>query len=147
MQTDNWPYIKDYNGTGWTINELNSSTWRPETMNALWEEVFHTLTEAYSRMDSELAFTEGAKLRQYMDDDIAAGTYDISVQNQEENGNYDKVTAVNEYIHQIWMIQFTGQEDKLNTHQKKALDFMRDKGIPMTLNPNYDQTLGTRVKG
>ena len=44
-----------------------------------------------------------------MDDDIAAGTYDISDQNKEENGKYDRVTAVNEYIQQIWAIQFNGQ--------------------------------------
>lgn len=147
MQTNKWDYVKNYNGTGWTVSNLNSSTWRPETFNALWEETFHTITEAYSRYDSEFRFTEGGQLRTLMDADISAGTYDISVQNQEENGNYDRVTAVNEYIHQIWTIKFAGQESVLNTHQQSALDFMINKGVPMNLDPNYSRNLGKRVKG
>lgn len=146
MQTDNWPYIKAYNGKGWNFTQLNSSTWRPANFNAVWEETFHTVTEAFSRSDNSFAFTTGKKLRQYMDDDIAAGTYDISVQNQEEGGNYDKVTAVNEYIHQIWAINFAGHSAKLNTHQKKALDFMKAKKVPMKVNANYSKTLGVKVK-
>ncbi|NPD47471.1 hypothetical protein [Lentimicrobium sp. S6] len=147
MQTNNWEYIKNYNGKGWKLNSLNSSTWRPDIFNALWEETFHTITEAFSRFDNDFKFTKGSSLRNFMEADITAGTYDISVQNQEENGDYDKVTAVNEYIHQIWAIQFSGQEDKLNIHQKNALDFMINKKVPMTLNLNYNKTLGTRIKG
>ena len=146
MQTDNWPYMSDYNGKGWSVSILNSSTWRPQVFNALWEEVFHTLTEAYSRVDNEFRFTTGGYLRTQMDNDISAGTYDISVQNTEENGNYDKVTAVNEYIHQIWAINFAGQSSVLNTHQKNALNFMISKGVPMQVNANYTQMLGVRVK-
>lgn len=81
-----------------------------------------------------------------MDDDISDGTYDISEQNNLENGNYDKVTAVNEYIHQIWQINFSGQSDILNVHQKKALDFMVQKGVPMTVNPEYKFIIGERIK-
>lgn len=146
MQTDNWPYVKNYNGKGWTVNALTSSTWRPNNFNALWEEVFHTVTEAYSRSDVKLAFTPGAKMRQLMDADIAAKTYDISEQNAAENGNYDRVTAVNEYIHQIWAINFAGQNAALNTHQKETLQFMIDNKIPMTVNANYSGIIGTRVK-
>lgn len=146
MQTDNWAYVKDYNGKGWTVSVLNSSTWRPNNMNALWEEVFHTLTEAISRSDSEFAFTTGKKLRQFMEDDIAANTYDISVQNAAENGNYDKVTAVNEYIHQIWAINFAGQNNALNSHQKKVLQFMIDKKVPMQINASYNKMIGTKIK-
>ena len=146
MQTDNWPYVKSYNGKGWTLSVLNSSTWRPQVFNALWEEVFHTLTEAISRSDSEFAFTTGKKLRQFMEDDIAAKTYDISVQNAEENGNYDKVTAVNEYIHQIWAINFAGQNNALNSYQKKALQFMVDKKVPMQVNAGYNKVIGTKIK-
>lgn len=146
MQTDNWPYIKNYNGKGWNIDKLNSSTWRPKNFNALWEEAFHTITEAYSRVDNEFRFTVGGVLRKYMDDDITAKTYDISVQNAQENGNYDKVTAVNEYIHQIWAISFAGQSSKLNAHQKKALDFMKNKKVPMQINASYTHLIGTKIK-
>lgn len=146
MQTDNWPYVKDYNGKGWTVDKLESSTWRPNNMNALWEEVFHTVTEAISRTDSEFSFTTGKKLRQLMDADIAANTYDISVQNAEENGNYDRVTAVNEYIHQIWAINFANQNAALNTHQKSALQFMKDKKVPMHVNADYNKIIGTKIK-
>lgn len=146
MQTDNWPYMKNYNGKGWVVNKLNSSTWRPENFNALWEEVFHTVTEAISRSDNSFAFTAGKKLRQLMDADIAAGTYDISVQNAEENGNYDKITAVNEYIHQIWAINFANQNVALNAHQKEALQFMKDKKVPMQVNADYNKIIGTKIK-
>ncbi|WP_442264776.1 hypothetical protein ACSIGC_10495 [Tenacibaculum sp. ZS6-P6] len=146
MQTDNWPYVKNYNGKGWVIDKLTSFTWRPENMNALWEEVFHTITEAISRSDNEFAFTQGKKLRQFMEDDITARTYDISEQNAEENGNYDKITAVNEYIHQIWAINFAGQENKLNTHQQKALAFMKNKQVPMSVNADYSKTIGIKIK-
>ncbi len=146
MQTDNWPYIKNYNGKGWSFDKLSSSTWRPTVFNALWEETFHTVTEAISRSDSDFAFTSGKKLRKFMDDDIAAGTYDISQQNKEEGGNYDKVTAVNEYIHQIWAINFAGHSAKLNAHQKKALDFMKTKKVPMTVNATYSKVIGKQIK-
>ncbi|PKH50044.1 hypothetical protein CXF68_04690 [Tenacibaculum sp. Bg11-29] len=146
MQTDNWPYIKKYNGKGWSVNKLYSSTWRPLDFNALWEEVFHTVTEAFSRVDKEFAFSTGGALRKYMDDDITEKTYDISVQNAEENGNYDKVTAVNEYIHQIWAINFAGHANKLNMHQEKALKFMKNKGVPMKIIPSYAHVIGTKIK-
>lgn len=146
MQTDNWPYIKNYNGKGWTVNKLNSSTWRPDNFNALWEEVFHTITEAISRSDNSFAFTSGKKLRQLMEADIAASTYDISEQNAEENGNYDKITAVNEYIHQIWAINFANQNVALNVHQKEALQFMKNKKVPMQVNADYNKVIGTKIK-
>ena len=146
MQTDSWDYLKSYNGKGWAIDKLSSSTWRPDSFNALWEETFHTVTEAYSRSDATFAFTPGKALRQFMEADIAAATYDISVQNAQENGQYDKVTAVNEYIHQIWAINFAGHSSKLNVHQKGALDFMIAKGVPMTLDASYNKMIGTKVK-
>ena len=106
MQTDKWPYLKDYNGKGWTISKLDSSTWRPPLMNALWEETFHTITEAYSRSVSSFTFNTGGTLRTLLDAEIAAKTYDISVQNTAEGGNYDRLTAFNEYIHQIYSLCF-----------------------------------------
>ena len=144
--SDNWPYIPTYDGTGFLVNKLNSSMWRPESFDATWEETFHTITEAFNRIDNDFKFSKGGYLRKLMDDDISDGTYDISEQNNFENGNYDKITAVNEYIHQIWEINFSGQSDALNVHQKKALEFMVQKGVPMTVNPNYEFILGNRLK-
>ncbi|MDC0230640.1 hypothetical protein OAK19_01615 [Aureispira] len=146
MNTDSWPYVADYNGKGWEIEALNSSLWRPENCNALWEEVFHTITESYSFYDPDFSFSIGKPLRTFMDTDIRDGTYDISEQNSYENGHYDIETAVNEYIHQIWAIQFAGKENKLNEHQQKALQFLKDKGVPMKLNPDYRRMLGLRLK-
>lgn len=146
MFTDEWPYNKNYNGKDFTIQNLNSSTWRPASMSALWEEVFHTITEGFNRFDNSFGFETGNTLRDLMNQDIDNGTYDISVQNQEENGNYDEVTATNEYIHQIWAIHFAGQSSKLNTYQSQALDFMIQKGVPMNLNVDYSQTIGSRIK-
>lgn len=145
MHTDEWPYYKSYDGKDWSTDKLTSSMWRPERSSALWEEVFHTITEAYNRVDSEFSFREGILLK-YMEMDISAGTYDISEQNRLEGGQYDKETAVNEYIHQIWAIYFSGHEGKLNNYQKKVLSFMKKKRIPMRLEENYEKILGKRLK-
>ena len=144
--SDNWPYVPTYDGTGFVVNELNSSLWRPDHFDATLEETFHTITEAFNRIDDDFKFSKGGYLRKLMDDDISDGTYDISKQNNLENGNYDKITAVNEYIHQIWQINFSGQSNVLNTHQKKVLDFMIKKEVPITFNPNYELILGKRLK-
>ena len=144
--SDNWPYVPTYDGTGFVVNKLNSSMWRPEHFDATWEETFHTITEAFNRIDDDFKFSKVGYLRKLMDDDILDGTYDISKQNNLENGNYDKITAVNEYIHQIWQINFSGQSNVLNTHQKKVLDFMIKKEVPITFNPNYELILGKRLK-
>ena len=146
MFTDEWPYIPTYDGKDFVVDELNSSLWHPEGEDATWEEVFHTITEAYNRIDDDFKFTEGAYLRELMDDDISDGTYDISEQNNLESGGYDSETAVNEYIYQIWQINFSGQSDILNVHQKKALEFMIQKGVPMTVNPDYKFRIGERIK-
>ena len=123
MFTDEWPYIPTYDGKGFVVNELNSSLWRPKDEDATWEETFHTITEAFNRIDDDFKFTEGAYLRELMDDDILNGTYDISEQNDLESGKYDSETAVNEYIYQIWQINFSGQSDILNFYQNKVLFF------------------------
>lgn len=146
MFSDKWPYIPTYNGKGFEINELKSSLWRPNNQDATWEETFHTITEAFNRIDDDFKFTKGAYLRELMDQDISNGTYDISEQNNLENGEYDSETAVNEYIHQIWQINFSGQADKLNIYQKKALEFMIMRGVPMVVNPNYKFLIGKRIK-
>ena len=147
MKTDLWPYHAEYNGKGFNVDTLHSSLWRPQNnFNALWEEVFHTITEAISRFDSDFAFHQGAQLRNLMDADIAADTYDITEQNQLEEGNYDRITATNEYVHQIWAIHFSGQSDILNTFQTQALELMISKGVPMRINPNYNTPLGQRIK-
>jgi len=144
--SDSWPYIPSYDGKGFLVNKLNSSMWRPENFDATWEETFHTITEAFNRIDDDFKFSKGGYLRKLMENDILDGSYDISEQNNLEKGNYDKITAVNEYIHQIWQINFSGQSNILNEHQKKALDFMIKKGVPITLNNNYDLILGKRLK-
>jgi hypothetical protein len=146
MFSDKWPYIPTYNGKSFEINELKSSLWRPDNQDATWEETFHTITEAFNRIDDDFKFTKGAYLRELMDQDISNGTYDISEQNDLENGEYDSETAVNEYIHQIWQINFSGQADKLNIYQKKALEFMIMRGVPMVVNPNYKFLIGERIK-
>ncbi|QZT38834.1 hypothetical protein K5X82_08015 [Halosquirtibacter xylanolyticus] len=146
MQTDKWSYLASYTGKGWTFDKLSSSTWRPEPFNALWEETYHTMTEALSRSDDSFKFTKGKLLREAMDADITAGTYETETQNKEEGGKYDKITAVNEYIHQIWAVANAGHDNKLNSHQQKALKFMKEKSIILKVNPQYSQKIGTTLK-
>ena len=145
MFTDEWPYNASFTGKDWEFESLESSLWRPEGFNALWEEVFHTITEGFTTYLKGFEFTSGSTLSGYMEADIAANSYDTSEQNELENGVYDKVTAVSEYIHQIWMINYGGHENKLNVYQKNTLDFMIESGIPMNLNPDYKSVLGTTI--
>ena len=146
MKTDEWPFNRDFKGTGFSLSSLTSSTWRPDASCAVWEEVFHTITEAHAKVDADCGFQSGNFYRDKMEADISANTYDIEQQNQEENGQYDKVTATNEYIHQIWLIHHGGQSSALNSLQASVLQHMKDKGVPMKANPDYSKTLGTRLK-
>lgn len=146
MFTDSWPYDATYNGRGWRIDQLNTSMWRPPQFNALWEEVFHTITEGINRYDPEFGYGSGSTLQTILAADIADNTYGLSQQNELENGHYDMNTAVNEYIHQIWMINFAGQNHALNDHQNEALSFIIEHNVPMAVNTDYKLEIGTRVK-
>ncbi len=142
MKTDIWPYRPDYTFDRPAISRLNTSTWRPRNYSALIEEAFHVVTESYNRMDPDFSFDKGAKLSRLMASDINNEEYDIEQQNREEGGGYDWQTAVNEYIHQIWLIENTGKSEILTQNQKKALEIMaRKKGFPLHLKKDYDRNL------
>ena len=148
MKSDIWPYMPSFN-TGncdLTLTKLNTSMWRPETYNALWEECFHTVTEAQNRIDPSFSFEPGSVLGAYMQADISAGTYNISEQNNMEGGNYDFITAVNEYMHQIWLINACGGSEILNVHQRAVLTLMGTVEVPLTINLDYALDLAEMVK-
>ena len=171
MQTDKWPYVKNwpvgnFTNTKITLSEgkykdfpnLTSSTWRPEAknaadggFNALWEETFHTITTAYNRSENTFSFAKNSFLQKAMDADRTNNKYDTSRQNSAENGKYDDITAVNEYIHQIWLYQLTGNESKLSKNQKKILNHINETLSPLDF-PKYATNspisiLGRTVKG
>ena len=107
MKSNIWPYMPNYNFSDCDldISELKTSLWRPSSYNALWEECFHTITEAKNRIIPDYSFEPNSIMGTYMQNDIDAGTYDISEQNDLENDGYDFNTGVNEYIHQkVWWI-------------------------------------------
>ena len=82
-----------------------------------------------------------------MAEDIAAGDYDIEKQNKMEGGDYDWATAVNEYVHQIWLVNQAGNSGVLTNPQKQVLDFMQStRGFPMKVNPNYSLDIAVRVR-
>ena len=148
MKSDIWPYMPSFNtgNCSLELTKLNTSMWRPETYNALWEECFHTVTEAQNRIAPSFSFEPGSILGSYMQADISAGTYDISEQNNMEGGNYDFVTAVNEYVHQIWLINACGRDEILNVHQRAVLARMGAAGVPLTVNTDYALDLAEIVK-
>lgn len=147
MKTDVWPYVPSYTGKNLFFTGLRSSMWRPADFNALWEESFHTITEAYNRYESSWSFETGSVLSNFMKADIDAGQYDIEEQNTLEGGDYDWKTAVNEYVHQIWVIQFDAQTDLLNDSQKGVVEHMKQTtGFPMTVNTEYEKVLVVKVK-
>ena len=148
MKSDIWPYIPSFSSSdcGIDLTKLNSSMWRPETYNALWEECFHTITEAHNRINPNFNFNQGSILGNYLQADINDGTYDISEQNQLEEDGYDFVTAVNEYVHQIWLINLCDTKNILNEHQLAVLEHMSAVEVPLNANPNYNLELAEVVK-
>ena len=81
------------------------------------------------------------------DEYIKNGQYDIKRQNRLEGGDYDWETAVNEYVHQIWVIQNGGHENVLTPAQKRVLEFMRShRGFPMTMDKDAPMSIAVRVR-
>jgi len=147
MKTDIWPFFPNWSGTGFPLSGIKDSMWRPDSMNALWEECFHTITEAYRCCDEEWGFGKKSRLGLLMAEDIAAGNYDIEKQNKMEGGDYDWATAVNEYVHQIWLVNQAGKKAALTKSQKQVLKLMQaTRGFPMKVNPNYPLDISIRVR-
>jgi hypothetical protein len=147
MKTDIWPFFPEWEGRGFQLNGIEDSMWRPDSMNALWEECFHTITEAYCSCHEEWDFGKKSQLGRLMAKDIAAGDYDIEKQNKIEGGDYDWATAVNEYVHQIWLVNQSGQSTVLTKPQKQVLKLMQStRGFPMKVNQNYPLDIAIRVR-
>ncbi len=147
MKTDIWPFFPNWTGSGFQFNGFKDSMWRPDSMNALWEECFHTITEGYRCCDEEWDFGKKSRLGLLMAEDIAAGNYDIEKQNKMEGGDYDWATAVNEYVHQIWLVNQAGKSDVLTKPQKQVLKLLQSTpGFPMKVNPNYSLDMAIRVR-
>ncbi len=136
----------NYSDCDLRISSLNTSLWRPETYNALWEECFHTITEAQNRIAPDFSFTPNSILGGYMQSDINAGTYDISEQNELEDDGYDFITGVNEYMHQIWLINLCGSKNILNEYQLEVLAHFSNLGIPLSINTDYNLKLAKIIK-
>ena len=129
-----WPYEPGFE-PGFGASELAgfvSSCWRPAGYCATIEETFHTVTEACNRLQQEgqhprfagWDFGPAGVLGRAMQADIDAGSYDTEEQNREEGGDYDFVTAVNEWVHQVWAVYVAGHEEMLNAHRQVALELM-----------------------
>ncbi|MAV35040.1 MAG: hypothetical protein CMJ59_06235 [Planctomycetaceae bacterium] len=147
MKTDIWPFFPDWNGKGFRLSRLDSSLWRPDKMNALWEECFHAYNESWNLHSNQWSFGKKGGLGRAMATDIKTGDYDIQEQNRLEHGDYDWNTAVNEYIHQIWVIQKGGQDEILTEPQQKVLEFMRTSpGFSMDMNKDYSGSLAVKVR-
>ena len=147
MKTDIWPFFPNWSGKRFPFNGIKDSMWRPESMNALWEECFHTITEGYRCCDENWSFGKKSRLGLLMAEDIAEGNYDIEKQNQLEDGDYDWATAVNEYVHQVWLVNQAGKSAALTKSQKQVLKLMQSTpGFPMKVNPNYPLDISIRVR-
>ncbi|MCP4189713.1 MAG: hypothetical protein GY768_03705 [Planctomycetaceae bacterium] len=147
MKTDIWPFFPNWDGTGFQLKSLDSSMWRPDGMNALWEECFHVYTEAWNRHSKRWSFDRRGLLGRSMAADIQAGHYDIAKQNRIEDGEYDWNTAVNEYVHQIWLINQAGQSPIFTADQQKVLIFLQStQRFPQRMNKDYGRNLAIRVR-
>ena len=147
MKTDIWPFFPDWDGTGFRVKRLDSSMWRPRRMSALWEECFHVYTEAWNRHTDDWSFGKDGLLGRAMAADIEAGAYDILEPNRLEGRDYDWNTAVDECVHQVWVIQKGGQTAALTEPQQQVLKFMQQtKGFAMDMNKDYPKPLAVRVR-
>ena len=81
-----------------------------------------------------------------MQADIDNGSYDISEQNELEDDGYDFLTGVNEYVHQIWLINLCNKQNILNQYQLSVLEHISAVGVPLTVNPDYNLELAEVVK-
>ena len=54
--------------------------------------------------------------------------------------------AVNELLHQVWIIYNAQLTSILTNNQTKMLNFMIKKNVHMNLNIDYDHQLGVRLK-
>ena len=57
--------------------------------------------------------------------------------------DYDVATVVNEYLHQIWVVQHAGLESVLTDTQKRVLD---QPDFPMAMNANYPGSLASNIE-
>jgi len=148
MKSDIWAFNPDFNIETFNVDimALASSSWRPIGWNAVYEEVFHTITEAVRKQNpTAFSFAEGSTLGDYLEADIGAGTYETTTQNVALGGPaysnfseyYTIETAVKEYLHQIFILAARGQESILNQTQKDVLAHMRTYLVPDTIDRNY----------
>jgi len=141
MKCDTWHYNPSWEGMfpADEVQNFVKSLWRPEGSCAVWEETLHTITEAFNRlssMDPEQysmwSFEEGSQLGNLMQEDIDAGNYDIEEQNRVENGQYNFITAVNEYVHQVWVVHYAGHGDLLQGPKARVLEILTaTPGMPL----------------
>ena len=141
MKTSCWLFNPEWTGIFGAdeMKGFNTSRWRPHGQCATWEETFHTITEGYNKLAAinpdgpyrNWLYTKGSVLGSIMDEDIRNESYNTEEQNKSEKGNYDFQTAVNEYLNQIWMANFSGHRNLLNHYQQSALNVMIEtKGFP-----------------
>ena len=72
----------------------------------MWEETFHTVTEALAKVDARLTVSRRRRdaappLHCLMNEDRRSGAYDTREQNRREGGDYDDNTALVELLHQV----------------------------------------------
>lgn len=153
-RSDLMPFNRDYDptsATGFDGQEcMKTSYWRPNKHSALWEECFHTVTEALNRSEAPgWSYEMDSHLGQLLKQEIDQGDYDISKQCEDEGGapgckygdqnTYNWRTAVNEWVHQIWQIQAAGRTDVLTDAQLEVVEHMTSTpDFPTTMDLGYD---------
>ena len=79
--------------------------------------------------------------------DIEAGAYDILEPNRLEGRDYDWNTAVDECVHQVWVIKKGSQTAAMTEPRQQFLKFMQQtQGFAMDMNKDYPKPLAVRVR-
>ena len=159
IRSDIDAFVPEFNIETFTVDilALESASWAPIGWNEIYNQAFHTFTESTkSRHPTEFSFAQGSILGDYLESDIASGTYETETRNVALGGAsgtnfssfYPFETAVKEYLKQIFILKarFTQSANHiLNPTQLNVLAYIESYDVPTSIDPNYVSNMAISV--
>ena len=141
MTSDVSAFNPDYNIETFNVDvlALESASWTPIGWNEIYEEAFNTLTETVRKQHpTAFSFAQGSPLGDLLENDIAAGNYEI--------GQLSFENAVSQYLMQIFILKARGVEQTiLNPTQLSVLSYMETYHVPTSIDRNYVSNMAISV--
>ena len=141
MTSDVSAFKPDFNIETFNVDvlALESASWTPIGWNEIYEEAFNTLTETVRKQHpTAFSFAQGSPLGDLLENDIAAGNYEI--------GQLSFENAVSQYLMQIFILKARGVEQTiLNPTQLSVLSYMETYHVPTSIDRNYVSNMAISV--